>query len=77
MLYRHLVSLTGKTVYIKNELTQKLEKSMYRTIMMTFSAQTNANQTQVSPPLQILSFFSYFQVNQTTMHLMEEDLSQL
>ncbi|KAH9558616.1 hypothetical protein CY35_06G017100 [Sphagnum magellanicum] len=37
---------TGKTVYIKNELSSTLDKSLYRTIMMTFSAQTNANQTQ-------------------------------
>ncbi|EFJ31602.1 hypothetical protein SELMODRAFT_86461 [Selaginella moellendorffii] len=37
---------TGKTVYIKNELTAGLDKAVYRNIMMTFSAQTNANQTQ-------------------------------
>ncbi|KAL3685151.1 hypothetical protein R1sor_003173 [Riccia sorocarpa] len=37
---------TGKTVYIKHQLTQGLDKALFRNIMMTFSAQTNANQTQ-------------------------------
>ncbi|CAM6076097.1 unnamed protein product [Sphagnum tenellum] len=38
--------IAGKTVYIKDELSSTLDKNLYRTIMMTFSAQTNANQTQ-------------------------------
>ncbi|XP_073386521.1 uncharacterized protein [Physcomitrium patens] len=37
---------TGKTVYIKNNLSSSLDKAFYRNIMLTFSAQTNANQTQ-------------------------------
>nr|AML30858.1 axonemal inner arm dynein heavy chain 2 [Marsilea vestita] len=37
---------TGKTAYIKRELAENLDKSLYRNIMMTFSAQTNANVTQ-------------------------------
>ncbi|BBM97612.1 dynein axonemal heavy chain [Marchantia polymorpha subsp. ruderalis] len=37
---------TGKTVYVKHQLTQGLDKNLFRNIMMTFSAQTNANQTQ-------------------------------
>ncbi|OAE31694.1 hypothetical protein AXG93_3384s1680 [Marchantia polymorpha subsp. ruderalis] len=37
---------TGKTVYIKHELGVTLDKDLYRSILMTFSAQTNANQTQ-------------------------------
>jgi dynein heavy chain len=51
---------TGKTVYIKNELSSTLDKSLYRTIMMTFSAQTNANQTQV-----LLLILSPFQIQAT------------
>ncbi|KAL2642110.1 hypothetical protein R1flu_009697 [Riccia fluitans] len=38
---------TGKTVYIKHELGVTLDKDKYRNILMTFSAQTSANQTQV------------------------------
>lgn len=49
MTYKTSFLCTGKTVYIKNEITQTLDKAQYRTIMMTFSAQTNANQTQVGP----------------------------
>ncbi|KAL3678222.1 hypothetical protein R1sor_021178 [Riccia sorocarpa] len=37
---------TGKTVYIKHELGVTLDKEKYRNILMTFSAQTSANQTQ-------------------------------
>ncbi|CAM6109105.1 unnamed protein product [Calypogeia fissa] len=37
---------TGKTVYIKYELSHTLDKELFRNILMTFSAQTNANQTQ-------------------------------
>jgi hypothetical protein len=46
-LYLQSRHIAGKTVYIKNELNSTLDKNLYRTIMMTFSAQTNANQTQV------------------------------
>lgn len=37
---------TGKTVYVKHRLTSGLDKNVYQNIMSTFSAQTNANQTQ-------------------------------
>jgi hypothetical protein len=61
-LYLQSRHIAGKTVYIKNELSSTLDKNLYRTIMMTFSAQTNANQTQV-----LLLILSPFQ-SQATHH---------
>lgn len=40
-------SWAGKTVYVKNVLSYGINQSVYRKIMITFSAQTNANETQV------------------------------
>jgi hypothetical protein len=59
-LYLQSRHIAGKTVYIKNELNSTLDKNLYRTIMMTFSAQTNANQTQV-----LLLILSPFQIQAT------------
>jgi hypothetical protein len=59
-LYSQSRHIAGKTVYIKNVLSSTLDKNLYRTIMLTFSAQTNANQTQV-----LLLILSPFQIQAT------------
>jgi type II secretory pathway predicted ATPase ExeA len=47
---------TGKTVYVKKHLQTGLPQDMFLSMVVTFSAQTSANMTQVSTqsmPLQL------------------------
>ena len=44
---------TGKTVYVKRHLQTGLPADKFTSMVVTFSAQTSANQTQVSPAVYI------------------------
>ena len=44
---------TGKTVYVKDYLMNRLDRVQYIPLIINFSAQTSASQTQVTGPTQI------------------------